>query len=82
MTTDELLLKGVERKVENGTVVFSVDSLAKHYDGIEYHEVDVIDGYIKASDIFGEITEKEVEEVSDNEPKVAPKKKPTKPKKK
>jgi hypothetical protein len=60
MTTEALVTKGVVRKFDGQTVWFSVEDLKKHYKGVEYHDSDVDEeGYIKASDIFGDkITEK------------------------
>ena len=53
MKVEELIAKGVARKYEKGEVLFSVASLDEHYEGVLFHEVDVVDGYIKPSDIFG-----------------------------
>jgi len=53
MNKEKFLAKGVARKYENGEVVFSVESLHEHYEGVEYHDVDVVDGFIRPNDIFG-----------------------------
>lgn len=53
MNKEKFLAKGVSRKYENGEVLFEVSSLQNHYEGISFHEVDVVDGFIKPSDVFG-----------------------------
>lgn len=79
---EQLILKGVDRKFDGQTVWFSVDSLNKHYNNAQYNEADVIDGYIKASDIFGDnISEnviEKVEQVEEPKKEVANKKSVTK----
>lgn len=63
MNKEKFLAKGVARKYENGEVLFEVSSLQNHYEGISFHEVDVVDGFIKPSDVFGgDIREIEAEE--------------------
>ena len=55
MNTEKLIAKGVARKWENGEALFNVESLHEHYEGINYHLVDMTeDGFIKSSDVFGD----------------------------
>lgn len=58
MKVEELIAKGVARKYEKGEVLFSVASLDEHYEGVLFHEADVVDGYIRPSDIFGDAVSK------------------------
>ena len=62
MNKEKFLAKGVARKYENGEVLFEVASLHEHYEGINYHLVDVNeDGFIRANDVLnGDIREIEV----------------------
>lgn len=70
MNKEKLIAKGVARKYENGEVLFNVESLHEHYDGINYHLTDILEGgFIRSSDLLDEdIREIEVFEVSVDEP--------------
>lgn len=69
MKVEQLIAKGVQRHFDGKKVVFNLESLKEHYDGLQIHETDVIYigeeddkvAYVKASDINGDsATEKEV----------------------
>ena len=65
MKAEKLIAKGVEKHFDGQQLWFSVESLNEHYKGVKYHESDLDDeGFIKASDIFGDdIQEIEVEPI-------------------
>lgn len=76
MEKDNLIAKGVKHAFNGQTTVFEVDSLNEHYDGLQYHDSDIItiaDGesvteYIKHSDLnFDNATAKEVKPVEEIE---------------
>lgn len=69
MNVEKLIAKGVKKHFTGQEVLFDVASLEEHYDGLKYHDSDVIYleegelvvGYIKSSDVDGEnATENEV----------------------
>ena len=55
MNKEKFLVKGVKRHFNGEEVLFEVESLNAHYDGIEIHEVDLISigevEFIKANDV-------------------------------
>lgn len=52
---EKFLVKGVKRHFNGEEVLFEVESLHEHYDGIQIHEIDVIkvekDDFVRASDV-------------------------------
>lgn len=54
MNKEKFLAKGVARKFENGEVLFNVENLHEHYEGINYHLTDILEGgFIRPNDVFG-----------------------------
>jgi len=55
MNTEKLILKGVEKHFDGQKVLFKIDSLKEHFDGLLIHESDIeeIDGirYVIAGDV-------------------------------
>lgn len=65
MKAEDLKIKGVKSHFTGQEVLFNVESLKEHYDGVEIHESDLISiesvDYVKAGDVnFDSATEKEV----------------------
>ena len=62
MNKEKFLAKGVARKYEKGEVLFNVESLHEHYEGINYHLTDILEGgFIRPNDVLdGDIREIEV----------------------
>jgi len=63
MKQEELVNKGVDKHFDGQKVLFKVDSLKEHFDGLQIHDSDVISieevGYVKCGDVnFDKATEK------------------------
>jgi len=65
MNTEKFLVKGVKRHYNGQEVLFEVESLQEHYEGLEIHDVDKISlnevDYVRANDVnIDNAVEKEV----------------------
>lgn len=65
MNTEKLIAKGIEKHFDGQKILFKVESLNEHFDGLQIHETDIIPigevGYVKCSDVnFDNATVNEV----------------------
>lgn len=77
MNTEKLIAKGVEKHFNGQQVLFKVDSLKEHFDGLQIHKTDILSiedvDYVKPTDVdFSAATANEVEPKQEEEIEEAP----------
>jgi len=73
MNTEKLIAKGVEKHFDGQKVLFKIESLKEHFDGLLIHESDIVsieeEDYVIAGDVnFDNATAKEVAPKVEEEP--------------
>jgi len=73
MNTEKLIAKGVEKHFDGQKVLFKVESLKEHFDGLQIHETDIVSikevNYVIAGDVnFDNATANEVAPKVEEEP--------------